>query len=496
MRIAAQKVNNVGIGVSKSKMLDLTEKYTKQYGHCCEQLYDLGFLTTPSYFYEDEFWYAFLDEFPDYTDKFLNKHTGNMNFTLGQIQYVIGVTDDEEILNVLHILIDILEAKQALSDFGLFYSTAKFQKKTDILVCRTNLTVSNKVYSAGKVPLDSCYVQKCFDIWDKHIIKFDYTLMILKTLIKTLGLNLDLSLTDPSIFLGDNFTVKDDCKFLTQIINGEIEGSGKYAGLLHEIVEKYYDDYYTTRTTVAECVGFAEQNFINSIQSCIDYINEYRKSLPKNYKEVYVTASEVWFQLDEPAEKSQCNGKDIYIGMYLSDLSSKKPLGLIPRMMGYSGEFIYEYDPNLSKYKVSGMPVLMYIPRKQGGSTVPIGVNYYNVLSLKEDGRDVYPRTKFNEQKSMSVKEMLEFLEVDSLDTLHNEVADLITKSYGVHTYQFKLLVGMIVQTLCCMVCDYTLDGRKASNHLHIPVEYDWLTKEIYADACIEAEILFNKLGF
>ena len=45
MRIAAQKVNNVGIGVSKSKMLDLTEKYTKQYGHCCEQLYDLAMIS-------------------------------------------------------------------------------------------------------------------------------------------------------------------------------------------------------------------------------------------------------------------------------------------------------------------------------------------------------------------------------------------------------------------------------------------------------------------
>lgn len=496
MRIAAQKINNVGIGVSKSKMMELTEQYTIQYGHCCEELYEMGYLTTPSYFYDDEFWNAFLDEFPDLTELFLNKHIGSMNFELSQVRYIIKILDNKEALRALNILVDILEARQALLDFKLFCSTAKFQKKSDILLCRTNLTVSNRVYSSGKIPLDSPYVQKCFNIWDKQVIKFDYSLMIFKTLLKQLGVDEDLDLIDDSVFLGGNFTVADDCQFLTSLINGEIEGNGKYADLLHKTVEKYYDDYYTTRTTVAECVGFAEQNFINSIQSCIEFINAFRKTLADNYREVYVTSTEVWFQLDKPVEKVSFSGKDIFISTHLGDLASKKPLGAISRMMGFSGDFIYEYDQELSKYEVGGMPVSMYMIGVQGGQPAPIPVNYYGILSLSEGGRDVYPKTRYPAPKIMEVQEMLDFLEIDSLDTLHIEVADLITKSYGVHTNQFKLLVGLIVQTLCCMICDYTLAGRKAPNHLHISTEYDWLTREIYAEACVEAEILFNKLGF
>lgn len=504
MRIASQKVNNEGIRVSKSKMLACIEKYTKQYNHMCECLYDLGYLSSPTYFYEDEFWGVFFEDNKDYISKFLDSHTGAMNYSIAQIKYVMrtieGVESEKDVYNVFSIVIKLNEAKQALADYSKFCSVVRFQKKSDLITCKASLTVSNRVYNSNKIPLDSPYVQECFYFDNKEIIKLDYSKIVLKTLLDKLGLDCDLSDEAPSVLLGDCFTIADDCKFLNPLINGEIAGNGKYADILHKTVEKYYEDYYSTRTTIAECVGYAETNFINAIPSCIEFINKYRETLPSGYKEVYVTSTDVWFQTDKTKTNSSEKVRDIFVGQYLFDFSSHNNIGIVNRLLGYSGEFLYEYDPTISQYSVSGMPVSMYQVANQRGRNVAVELHYYPILNVKKKVNDelveVYPKTLIPENKFMSEDDMIKFLEVDSIDTLDMEVADIVDREYGDHTSQFRHLVGVLVQTLVCMMCDYTLDGHKAPNHVVLTDEFDWLTKENYIDACIEAEILFNKLGF
>ena len=109
-----------------------------------------------------------------------------------------------------------------------------------------------------------------------------------------------------------------------------------------------------------------------------------------------------------------------------------------------------------------------------------------------DDVVDIYPRNFCSDEKFTTVPEMLAYLEVDSLDNLAQEVAELVET--GTSTY--KLLVGRMVQTLICIMCDYTLPEHISPNQLKINDFKSWLTKETYLDACVEASVLFSKLGF
>lgn len=501
MRIAAQKVNNTGIQVSKKKLTDATKFYTITYNQMCERLFDLGYISSSVIFYEDEFWEAFFSENPDFIMKFRNNRTGAMNMSVIQIKYVLASVDkDSDVHSILSTVVSLLDAKQALEDFNRFTSVAKFPKKSDGLNCKTNLYVSNKVSNSGKLLLDSPYIMKCFVVPEgKSVLEFNYSIKLLEILAKKLGIEDNLDLDAESLFLGKGFTIKDDRDYLVPLINGEIEGTGKYAKLLHDTVEKYYVDYYNTRTTIAECIGYAEQNFLDSIPTCIDYINDFRSSLGE-YKEFFVDSNSVYFLVDAVESNEDKPTNERFIGANLHDYFSGKPLSVINRLLGYCGQYIYEYDSNISNMDMLGVPVEMYQLSMLRGKIAPLPLYYYPIINVKkhykEGSVELYPSDKVKSEGYKNLEDVLNFLEVDSIDSLVSDVANVITKTYGEHTDSFRKLVGILIQSLVCVMCDYTLDGHKAPNHIILESEFDWVTEENYLDACVEAEILFNKLGF
>lgn len=506
MRIAAQKVNNIGIQVSKAKVADVTKKYTLIYSQMCERLADLGYISSSTLFYADEFWEVFFDENPNLVNLFINNRVGSVVLNEKQIEFVMRKLEvenntDLEAYKVLSYAKSLLQAKTALDDLCKFVSAVKFPKKSDLLTCKTNISVSSKVSSSGKIPLDSPYIMECFYVPDgKKVVDFDYAIIILKVLLEKLGINSDVSETDDSLFLGKGFTIKDDCYFLNEIINGDISGNGIYANMLTKVVENYYVDYYATRTTIADCISFGEQNFIYAIPKCIEYINEYRKEIGNTGTEFYVTSSKVYFLFDGVVEKPKPSVRNIFIGTELYNHGTKTEINVLNRLLGFSGEFIYEYDSNVVNYSLGGFPVTMYQISVNRGRNVAVPLNFYPIVNAKQKYKnelvEVYPSVKHECVKFISVDDMLKELEIDSLETLHTEVADIVETRYTVNTYSFKKLVGLMIQTLVCIMCNYTLEGHESPNHLILGSEFDWVTEEIYLDACIEAEILFNKLGF
>lgn len=492
MRIAVQKINNRGIEVSRNKVRLTTEKYVKQLGQACERLYDEGYLASPLLFDEDAFMHCLFEEYPELVPLCRNVTTGGISLSTQQISYVLkAIGAKHGAYDALSVAKSALEASQALSDISAFLEAVHFKKKSDILLCRSSLTVSNKVYTSGKLNLDSPYVRECFFVKPgHHIEEFNYSIEILRAVLKSLGVEDEVTLYDDSVLLGDSFTIADDCEFLNLIICGDIEGHGKYASQLHKAVEKYYSDYYSSRTTIAECIKYEEQMFLNAIPSAIALVNAYRAEHP-DHEEFFVDSKRVYWLVAGPDKRYIPVWRDIFIGEDAINLG-ETGVPVMNRLLGYSGAFMYRFDSALANYEVIGSPVIMYT--LDGEKRVP--VEYYPAANLRRKHKTLSTSVSPSgySRKFRDAREVCEELEIRSLRELASEVADCIEVEYSVNAKGFKQLVGVLVQTLVCVLCDFTLDGRKSPNHIHLGSEYLWVTDEIYADACAVAETFFLKL--
>lgn len=494
MRIAAQNINNRGIYVSRTKTRQTTEKYVKQSGQMCEKLYDLGYLTSPLYFDEDAFMGCLFDECPEIMPLCRNVTTGGISLTDKQMSYVMkALGPDHKAYDVLSAARSAVQASQALSDISAFLDKVRFKKKDDLLLCRSSLAVSNRVYSSGKLPMDSPYLRECFYVQPgKHIVEFNYSIELLRAVLKAIEVDEQVVWNSPSVLLGDGFTVADDCEFLPLVIKGDIEGHGKYATKLHEAVQFYYSDYYANRTTIAECIKYEEQMFLNAIPASIALINTFRKSNPE-YEEFFVDSQCVYWLAPGVDEKPLIFGHDIYIGEDIYNIGDTG-VSLMNRLLGFSGGYLYRFDNSVVDYDIVGMPVMMYAIN----CGQRIAVEYYPAANLRKrlktmsipvTGTGTYIR------EIRDVADVCKELDIETLDTLGDEVAELVDVPYKTHPAEFKALVGMLVQSLVCVMCDYTLEGRESPNHVHLGSEYDWVSDEIYLDACAVAETFFGNLG-
>lgn len=495
MRIAAQKINNRGIEVSRNKIRLTTEKYVKQLGQMCERLYDMGYLRNPVRYDEDAFVECLFDEFPEIMPLCRNITTGSISASDKQLKYVMKVLGPaHEAYEVLKTAILAIQASQALSDLNDFLGRVKFKKKDDLLQCRSTLGVSSRVYSSGKINLDSPYLRECFYVKpDCHIVEFNYSIEVLRATLKAIGVEADIKSGDRSVLLGDFFKVEDDCEFLNLVICGDIEGNGKYAKQLHKAVETYYTEYYRNRTTIAECIKYEEQMFLNAIQPAIGAVNEFRRLHP-DYEEFFVDSQRVYFLAKGVDVRYRSATRDVYIGEDIMGLGVTG-VPLMNRLLGFSGSYLYRFDDRISDYEVVGMPVTLNVVSsgKRGA------VEYYPASSLlkKTQTMSIPVIGSFDySRKLVGVEELCKELDIETLETLADEVADLIEVSYRVNEDGFKKLVGVLVQSLFCTMCDYTLTGRKSPNHVHLDSTFSWVTDEIYADACAVAETFFHKLGY
>lgn len=496
MRIAAQKINNRGIEVSRTKVRQTTEKYVKQLGQTCEKLHSMGYIGVPTYYDEDEFMKGLFEEFPDLVPLCRNVTTGKISLSDKQMSYVLlSIGHDHEAYDVLRTAQLAAQASQALYDISEFLSKVHFKKKDDLLLCRSSIAVSSRVYSSGKLSLDSPYLRECFYIKPgMRVVEFNYSIELLNTVLKAIGVETEAVFGGASFFLGDGFKVEDDCEFLEQLISGDIHGVGELADKLHEAVQFYYSDYYNNRTTIAECIKYEEQSFINAIRDSIASINAYRYLHP-DYEEFFVDSKRVYFLA--PAEsvvEPPFIGRDIFIGESIASLG-QTPVSLMNRLLGYSGEFLYRFDNAVMDYEIMGMPIILYT--MHNGKRV--AVEYYPAVNLNKKIKNMrIPANMLSDgyRPIQGVDAICAELQVDTLDTLDVEVAELVEVGYKTHAEEFKLLVGLLVRALVCTMCDFVPSGAKSPNHVHLDERFGWVTDEIYLDACAVAETFYGNLGF
>lgn len=495
MRRAIRNINQTGVTLSKGKTIEVIRKYSVLHNSMCERLYDLGYISTPLYYDNVDFWTTFLNTYPELSEEFLNKRTGEMNYSLPVIHYVIKKTTDSDVKLALNTVVSLLESENALKDLATLCDYVKFQKKKDTVVSKVNLGIIKSVCNSNKIPLDSTYVRECFYTEpSEQIVEINYSIVLLKYLLKMLDLPNDVQLTDASVFLGVGFTIKDDCDNLEALVNSDIRGTGIYYDKLFEKVESYYTEYYSNRTTKTVCIDFYSKLFTDALQDCIDYLAEQRTSYP-DAKDFYVTSSALYLSVASNSQERFDFPDEVFVGERLYNLKGEV-YSPVNRLLGYSGIYVYEYDSDIYKYATSGLPVELYATQKRGVDTVAVPMNCYPLDMIKEryqDGLvDIYPKDFCKNENFLSKEEMLTKLDVDSIESLPQEVSAIVKKGNS----QFKLLVGRMFQTLICIKCDYTLADHISPNQLKIGEFKAWLTKEVYLEACIEASSLFELFGF
>ena len=507
MRIAVQSLNNEGVKVVKSKLTDSILNFTKQYYNACNELYNLGYSPSPSCCEKEEVYKVLISDEPALCSKFSNALSGEFSPTLLRLQFVLqDTTLSDECKEVLKLLYLALEAEQALEDLGLLCESVKFAKKSDITAAKTRLTVSRSIYNTTKVPLDSPYVQKLFYL-DKHkvLLECDYVHILIENALGKLGVSplvvASAFENNTSLLLGDSYTFKDDCKFFSLLISGQIIGKGQYGKLLFDSIEKYYQEYYATRTTKTDCILYEEQNFLDATPQCIEYLNVFRRNLTGTYSVHYVTSEKVIFVVDGELEDKPIVSRDYFIGSYVYDYENKCPIDAVNLLRGLSGEYVLASSLERLGLECKCMPIQMWSYYVGNSGSTELQLDDYVPLCccryIEDTAEAPLPDFVYNKKfEWLDVKETCKKLGVSSLESVAREIADAIDIEYNGHTNEFRLFVGHLVQALICVRCDYTLKWHKSPNHVLLNNDMYWLDRDGFELAMYEAKNIFEKLGF
>ena len=496
MRESAREINSSGVTLSKSKVDSVTRKYIVQYNKYTEKLFDLSYISSPSYFDEDEFFSVFFDEFENTISLFCGNLSGKMIITPERIDFVLKCVTDNDVKLVLEYVKKVMEAKKALSDIAELVETVKFKKKSDLLNVKSRFALYGGILDLSKVPLDSRYVFECYSIDDDcEIINYDFSFAIYRTLLRKLNIDDNVALSDDALFLGKNFKIEDECKYLKMLLDGELCGNGKYSNLLTKTLEEHYNEYYINRTTSAICKKYSEIVLFESQELVSAYISKFKESITQKYKTVFMDEYNIYFAVKTDNKKLSEPRKfnDFYIGSFLVNAVTGERLGLSDRVLGLCGEFVDETDVIINNFKTYGSPICLH---KLVNKSM-IEKNYYPIYNVRKvvNGKevDIYPHLSVDTIKFKDYNKVLGDYSLTE-NNIIDEVSAVVKRDYGTHTKEFKKLVGYLFWSFICVDCDHTLEGHNSPSHVILGDEFDWVNESVIVDAAREVEYIYNLL--
>lgn len=499
MRLSCYEINQHGVVLDKLKMKEMTRKYSSQYARGCYILWSLGYISCPTYFDESDF----LVTLPsDVVAMMNNKTTGDLLFTYEMIDFILqrSIHSDkyrisEDYTSVLKIARDVVEAKTALEDFAELSRTVRIPKRTDEIPVKTYLTVSHSVLNSGKAPLDSPFVQALIKIApDEEFYELSFIMPVISNICKKIGYSLDKLMLhkdeNKSVFLGKGFTFADDIRYFKFIQSGAIEGESSAGRKLFRCISEYYEKSYNETTTNTVCVRFERQNFMDSIDECIEHIRFKKETLKlKGYIIKYVNTFNIVYARKREGEIENPPLKSMFIGSFVYDNASGQRLVIENQLRGMSGEFVSKYSVKKKEYDALGLSVDMLDENGYENS-------YYPLICTQKAGQvGVVPLfAGYRKQKFRNIIAECKRLEVSSAEDIAREIAESIDVEYMGRS--LNMLVGLLVQALICVECDYILDGHISSNQVLFDEDYSWLDEEGWNLVVRESAYLFRGLGF
>ena len=384
MKIAAQKINNKGITISKYRLNEATKFYDKVYGLNAYRLYDMGYSENPSIVDMVGLKYAIRDEFPN-EFSYLTLNNNKMAETDFSMicDYARRKAKDEEAKKVLTCLYMLQTAIDAQRELDKLSNSVKIPVRKDSVNIRARLAVSSRTLNASSPYMDNPYTH---DVIEGSVKGYTKRFYFGEAIIHKIMLDCGLSEEEYQEHLktGDSFilggiTQKEELEFIPLIYNSS-SLSGKYADLFKKRYAQYYRDFYQGQTNSTDCMTYEEYIIVQSMNDCIEIVKKLRDS--KDFiEELYVNQYSITYLSSTPNE---VNEDTISVGVF-AIYNKEKSFGIGTLLEGYCGEFFSEEKATELGYKKLGKPIEI-----EGG-------NYYPLYRLRaNDGSPVYSMYKDN----------------------------------------------------------------------------------------------------
>ena len=422
MRRSANEINKTRIPISKSKLEQNNLTYVKAYSDACYKLYDLGYISTPSTFIEDEFFNVLLDEFKGIIYKCMLGNSKKLIKEPEYLEYISKVIGDKEFSKIISLYCNILKSSQAFNDYSILTNKVKLKKRSDITEVKVRLSAMASVKNENNIPLDSPYIQDAFAVEDGYeIVDLDLRFIWLKYICKELGIPMEYydkcKETNKSIF-DKNLTFEDDCRYIKYYISGDIISEGEYSDKLRNYACNFYVSF-----VLADYSNFLEKIFIEAKDEMNAYVDEYRDSLkPLDVKDYYITNFNVYFKVKSSVNKEKdYNEANYSLGHYIYDNFNKKNLDFGNLLCGLSGEFISETNIDSNVYDILGFPVVLTNFTSHGSA---VRTNYYPIFNIKKkNGGEFYPYYGFGKELECFEKSgVLKIFNLNSLEDIKDKV--------------------------------------------------------------------------
>lgn len=477
MRECANIISSRGFRVSKEKMFSLFNKSVIQYNQAVSQFFNWGYCSLPTLSYQDmdKLYEAIISEFPDLREQFFNHMTGSFTVTPLSIEYLCKFEEDKEKLVVLQALHCLLAAKETIDSINTLISFTRVPKRADTFQATLNLSVSSNIRCTNAFPLNSTSLV--------DMLVLDEDTELLGVCLNEFRLD-SLGISDIS-----GLGREADARYLSLFLSGAMIGRGEGGQALYDKILHTYTDYYSGNVGVTRCMKFEASTFLETIKVCSEGLSKYKtQGTP-----VYMNDDYVYFAVPKGEGVLQAETyTDFYIGLAPYDWIDGRQSAVYSQLKGLSGEFISASDVRSLGFKATCPAIQVRTHTKAGAENT---TEFYPVEYVFSDDERLDSRMFGLANVFMTADDVKKLLDTDNLFMIHKEVADCIQCSYAGHTYDYRLLVGYLVEAIALTLCNEVAPGREAPNHVVLDESFSWVSSDVYNQACIDCEILCNQLG-
>ena len=501
MLYAVLSLNNNPMNFDRVKLEDATAKYVKRYYNACWNLYNLGYLRSPSFFDISDMLSVLLEENPELFGKLTNDRTGELMLDSKGVYYASKFVDDDKVCEkVLKYLQEVLEAEKAIKTYESLCDGVKVPTKNRYFSSKVRVQHTNgRIISSNKLPSCSPYIYEILKDSEKGTdIKVNYNREILVCLLRSLGVSdIEISASESvhkSLILGDKFTFEDDYYLVLRLISGAIVSNTELGQALTSKREEFYSNVQED-SLVSDFLTYEISLFCND---CVKALDKYHS---KPYSVVMATEDYIIYN-DETAVSSNFElDEDKYwsIGTEVYNYASGIRMNVINKLLGYSGEFISAYDAKELGYEVKGVPVKLYDFRDDYGCVKIVEDDFYPLCSVYVNSTDSNPVPLIGYKVNpsfMTTKEALEKLDIDCLDNAYVEFYSYFSEkgNLSINDTEFLAKVSYALTLIYCDVSDPRfLKGyyKVSVNKRYFSMNTDDLIQLLY-----NVVFLFKILGF